>query len=467
MDEPQTITRLFAVEADRLLDGGQALEAAQLCESGLKVFPDYPTGYAILARAYIQLGDKALAGIALARGIKRFPLHKFLLRVKSEMGFADDFAEIPPDSSLKESEVLKDNVLKDNVLKDNVLKDDILKDESPITDADFKNLPKEELIIDDEIISEDDIEDPAEIEADPAVEEVSESEAEIEQKEFDEVFKNTDEQAVAAPEEVVIDDEIILEDDIEEDIPEPEADFTIEEISEAEAEDEREEFEKVFKSDEDEVLKGDVLKEILKPSLPASANNSRYSPLRIIETFKTDENSRKSLKSMSVRLIPGLEFAPLRFESNKKYDRHISALPEPPQFRAFKMMQRVNYAVAHPSMFHRMGESPEQQQSSQGNLIQRRAEEAGRVAQNLTPLEELVTRLEKARIPTVQEDIDPQAGQFAREPSVVTETMAKIYEQQGALNEALKAYQVLARQKPEKLAHFEEKIHEIQLRMSE
>jgi tetratricopeptide (TPR) repeat protein len=461
MTEPQKITRLFAVEAEKLLAAGQAQEAVQLCEAGLAQFPDYPTAYGILARAYHSLGDSHLASDAISRGLKRFPLQKYLLRLRDEFP-APQIAEkeeiLKSDEAEKAVEVLK---IEESSKIEEVLKTDEIVEKDEILKAD------DDLIIDEEVISEEDVEAPVELEADPAVIEVSEEEAEKELKEFEEVFKNDE------PEDLIVDEEVISEEDVE-NPAELEADPAVIEVSEADAEEEREEFEEVFKNDktedygaeeipEEEVLKENSMQEFMRP---LHVSETRYSPLRIVETFKSDEPQRKSLKSASIRLIPGLEFAPLRFESSKKYNRHIASLPEPPQFRAFKTMQRVSYTSDLPSMFQRMENLPLKDQVS-GNLIQRRAQEAGFVAQNLTPLEELATRLEKARIPVVKEDIDPQSSIGTREPSVVTDTMAKIYEMQGALTEALKAYQVLARQKPEKLEYYEGKIQEIQQRLSE
>jgi cytochrome c-type biogenesis protein CcmH/NrfG len=51
-------------------------------------------------------------------------------------------------------------------------------------------------------------------------------------------------------------------------------------------------------------------------------------------------------------------------------------------------------------------------------------------------------------------------------PSIVTETMANIYVQQGAFSQAIKAYQVLARNQPERLDHFEAIIADLRLRQS-
>ena len=72
-----------------------------------------------------------------------------------------------------------------------------------------------------------------------------------------------------------------------------------------------------------------------------------------------------------------------------------------------------------------------------------------REGETLTPLEELARRLEKARIPVIEE-AEPR---HAFEPSIVSDTFASILVAQGAYAEALKAYQTLARTKPERTAN--------------
>lgn len=84
--------------------------------------------------------------------------------------------------------------------------------------------------------------------------------------------------------------------------------------------------------------------------------------------------------------------------------------------------------------------------------------------QTLSALEELAQRLEKARIPAIEEEKIISTPSFM--PSIVTETMANIYVQQGAFSQAIKAYQVLARNQPERLDHFEAIIADLRLRQS-
>jgi hypothetical protein len=79
----------------------------------------------------------------------------------------------------------------------------------------------------------------------------------------------------------------------------------------------------------------------------------------------------------------------------------------------------------------------------------------------LSPLDELARQLEHARIPAVQEVEQP--GTF--EHSIVSETLANILVAQGAYNEALQAFRTLARMKPERRAHYEEKIRDLEIRL--
>ncbi|MEP7217737.1 MAG: tetratricopeptide repeat protein [Bacteroidota bacterium] len=77
--------------------------------------------------------------------------------------------------------------------------------------------------------------------------------------------------------------------------------------------------------------------------------------------------------------------------------------------------------------------------------------------QKLTPLEELARRLENARIPVV-EDYE-QRPVF--EPSIVSDTLANILVAQRAYAEAMQAFQTLARVKPERFEYYQRKIWEM------
>ena len=63
-------------------------------------------------------------------------------------------------------------------------------------------------------------------------------------------------------------------------------------------------------------------------------DEKKESPLRVIE-FGAPPADDRVIRSASMRLIPGLEFTSLRFAGQRRSDRSISALPQPPAFRTF------------------------------------------------------------------------------------------------------------------------------------
>ncbi len=53
---PNTVSASFAREAHRLVEAGRAPEAVQLCAQGIQAYPDYGTGYLVMAAAYGSAG---------------------------------------------------------------------------------------------------------------------------------------------------------------------------------------------------------------------------------------------------------------------------------------------------------------------------------------------------------------------------------------------------------------------------
>ncbi|MDW8224456.1 MAG: tetratricopeptide repeat protein [Bacteroidota bacterium] len=142
-------------------------------------------------------------------------------------------------------------------------------------------------------------------------------------------------------------------------------------------------------------------------------------PLRLIEGAG---DATVRLRSSIVGLIPGLEFAPLRHEPSPV--ALWFSLPAPPPFPA---------------------------------EVERALGEAEHVSPTgTTRLEELAQRLERARIPVPDEGGAPLTTGEVMVPPVATETMARIYEQQGAYELALRVYEELVRRYPEKRSLYEE-----------
>jgi len=68
----------FTLHAQRLLSSGKTSDAISVLEEGLKVYPEYATAYALLARAYVQLLDVPTAFEIVTNAVHRFPYHRGL-----------------------------------------------------------------------------------------------------------------------------------------------------------------------------------------------------------------------------------------------------------------------------------------------------------------------------------------------------------------------------------------------------
>jgi hypothetical protein len=94
--------------------------------------------------------------------------------------------------------------------------------------------------------------------------------------------------------------------------------------------------------------------------------------------------------------------------------------------------------------------------------------------EELSPLELLAQRLKQARIPprSEPEELLPTEPppepepETAPTPMVLTETMARIYEQQGAYEQALRVYEELCRREPHRRAEYERAIARLRERLS-
>ncbi len=155
--------------------------------------------------------------------------------------------------------------------------------------------------------------------------------------------------------------------------------------------------------------------------------------LRLVNTSELEPDQR-IIRSASVRLIPGLEYTSLRFEGMRSRGRReIATLLDPPPFRSFHPMRKTVRPATTPP------DTPRKPVS----------------------LEELAARLEQARIPNVKDQppASPPAT-VSTGPTVVTETIANIYMQQGSYEKAIEAFEVLIERKPENRKRYEQYIKE-------
>lgn len=164
--------------------------------------------------------------------------------------------------------------------------------------------------------------------------------------------------------------------------------------------------------------------------------------LRIIEIVQHHFPHPLTWRANDAGLIPGLKYTAIKLHHPKKRSQTVTL--EFPPFPDFVQQKKSLPVAIIPNILPEPEPEPE--------------------SKSQTPLEELAMRLERARIPIAREDIG--RNEHIAVPKFVTDTMAAIYEKQGAFGQALKAYQILARNKPENLAIYQAKINEITFRMN-
>lgn len=154
---------------------------------------------------------------------------------------------------------------------------------------------------------------------------------------------------------------------------------------------------------------------------------------RMVETPRSETDQRRFLRSSNLRLIPGLEFAPLRFESSTQRTVRFNSLPEPPAFRDFE------------------SESEQELEQLEATHLTR---DVG-VPRNQKDATKKQYSSDISRDPDT-EQFDFVNGEYS--PPIVNDTLALIYEQQGAIEVAIQAYTLLLKNYPEKSAHYLKKI---------
>jgi tetratricopeptide (TPR) repeat protein len=227
--------------------------------------------------------------------------------------------------------------------------------------------------------------------------------------------------------------------------------------------------------------------------------------LRIIETDKTSPEQQSSFRSTNLRLIPGLEFTPLRVEQQSPQyaaQQRNPNVPEPPPLAEFAEWQQYQESLRNESAVEvpLEGDSVEFLLKPQTGYSRpplptprfsiREIESLPITAEQIpaepNELDSLAARLMQAQMPDVKEmllrpseipqylqdnagetvsDDQPAAGTV-----IVSETMAKIYEARGALTQALHAYQTLAseaeaQKNDDKIRFYVEKVHAVQARI--
>ena len=491
------ISPLFAVHAEQFYNAGSYAEALELCLRGIEIYPHYPSAYVLTARAMWALGKSAQAQEFIANATQLFPVHPALLRLEQEFFGLPPATATPSEPSLPETESEKNDLsLQD---EDSILeKEDILLDSATSLSEHEVRIPQAEDSVPEE---EDSVEESEDVQPEfedvqpefediqpefediqPEIEDIQleiediqpeiegiQPEFEVIQPEFEDIQPEIED---IQPEIEDIQPEIEdvqpeIEDiqlEIEDIQPEFEGIQTEFEDVQPEIEDIQPEIEDVQPEIED-IRPIEVIAEQAVPSdsdddddfIP-SEHSEKYTPLRIVEMTNVSHAFLPSLKASSINLIPGLDFTPLKFQNGHSHKKN-GILPAPPPFPRFRERIPATSPVIP---------KPDEKilRSSEPIVIEHTSAPPAEESHKLTPLEELAARLEKVRIPATYEEIT-RTHSAELVPAMVTETMARIYEKQGAFPEAIKAYQILARRTPEKLEFYEERIREVQGRMME
>lgn len=430
----------FAVEAARLLADGRQADAVRLCADGIRYYPDYLGGYIVLSDAYAALGYDGDARLILDEAHRRFPWNRTVaLRLDGLATVTEDVESatagpgpgtthvvttpaidlVREDSIAGETDpvsptidepttvdIAPDEATDDTVGNiDTTTEIDLPSDMAPETgDSDIDVISE---VITTDIIPDEhagiDIEGPVEERSDQPIATVDDD---------DVPYRRVQDEAVREPSTIGT----------------VAADTTSSASSTATVHELRAVH---HQASERTVVRREV------PSV-----------LRIIDTAPTSDDAR-IIRSGAVRLIPGLEYTTLRFEGMKARGRRaIQPLSEPPSFRDFHSPMRP---FVRPRPHQNVESAP-----------------ARPAVKKPLSLEELASRLEKVRMPRPGESTQPPVGPVhapGTGPALVTETIARIYEQQGALDKALEAYRALQRQKPDKHAYFERLIADVSRKM--
>lgn len=197
-------------------------------------------------------------------------------------------------------------------------------------------------------------------------------------------------------------------------------------------------------AEENSVTAGEAVQITEEIVAPSNVQNRTLLPpagahLRLIETSRSLYNQPLTWRANDLALIPGLEFTAVRrWGAAGAVSRRVEFPPFPEIRRRHTSPAIIEIPVS--------------------------SEPAPHTEIRHTPLEELAQRLERARIPIHREDA--AGSEHSAVPEFVTDTMAAIYERQGAWAQAVKAYQILARNKPANLPFYQAKINELTFRIS-
>ncbi|RMF33392.1 MAG: tetratricopeptide repeat protein, partial [Chlorobiota bacterium] len=390
----------FTLHAQRLLGSGKTSQAIAVLEEGLKEYPDYATAYALLARAYLQLQDIPTAYEIAAHAVQRFPYHRGLALLHEQL-----------------LELLRSDQTLGAIVEIPSSADEL---GSIVASSDASNLPSA-------ITESKDLD-------------VGEPDASLVGRQEGTRQPEAATEFLSPPGT----DAALLEDRVQE--PAPDSKTHAREVGFVEDSLDEESRAALQIADSTTAPAGDDVQDATVRSAQPRENDASPT-MRIVETATIDSRAMRMLRSSNVRLIPGLEFAPLRIESSAS--KPSAAVLEFPPFRPIRGTERqrmVRSTTPVPSTPAQLEAELRARQRSPDV-----AHTSSTDSSQKTSLELLAERLEQAWIKSPESHATAEQSESdveRSEPTVVSETMAAIYEMQGAIEQAIKAYMILARQFP-------------------
>lgn len=544
-------TLLFAVEARRQLAAGDPRRAIETCKMGLARHPDHAAGYVVLAAAYRAAGQDDRSRLVLLRGFERTGLESLRAMAaetgvepespeveKTEVEKTEVERPEVEKPEVEGPEVEKPEVETPKVEKPEVERPEVERPE--VEKPETETLETEKPEIEGPETEKPETEKP-EIDRsgveglqsekpqteEPATEEPATEEPETEKPEIDRPIveepevteSDVSERRVSETEvaELVVEEHQVAEHEVERrDVEEHEtvhaplaaamAEAT--EVDLLEAEEKHSPLELVEEREDETVPEPHATPDERAPEIAHAAPGGGLSVLeRSAERVpwfqhrgpRTGDRARAStlalhsgksahrLTSANLRLIPGLEFAPLRAEEPARRLMFAPIMEDPlPEWEPRRRPSGIEGAPPLPEypdvttaiqptsenaathdertsiepVMNRVepapGPPPAPPSPSGPTSIQDRSAAA---EPDTSALDELAKRLEGARIAPIGEA--PATQRQAFEPSIVSDTLAEILVSQGAYGEALKAFMTLARMRPAKLKYYEERIDEM------
>ncbi|MFP4545053.1 MAG: tetratricopeptide repeat protein [Candidatus Kapaibacterium sp.] len=422
------ISPLFALEAEELLEAGKIDESIALCREGLEAYPDYPAGLAILSRALKEKGDEEGSKEVIKNASRKYPAYKGIKSV------AEPAAE-------KEAQDITEKVPEKDSASDEVdieaLQAEIAAEEEEASQEAGEEQASERMINQPKDSPEENIDIDAlqnEIAGEAASEE---AETEIDNDEplleaQSDEFESTVELPVSKEEEFRPEEkpeENLISDEYDPDIEAPEEIIKYHEESSVNR---SELFSNKFKYSDHSAAK---INAAFMIDIPTEAvilpNTAGQKDTREIEVNTAGRDSGMNLSASDAGLIPGLD--------DEELDQMGKArIPQSKLKPDYTSLPELNLSALN-------------FEYSSGSIT-----DLNEIETDIARLAELV-----AKTKTAKEDNDINDFSESKPKIRVTETLAEIYKQQGAYEEAVKAYETLADQYPEKDGYYAEKINEI------